>query len=249
MMVGQIMSAKTSVVHTLAAALTHTSKEARLNATDPIEKVMVNTINPKSISIGKLYGDFDKVSHDWSDGVLATVIKDCATDKSGNRRWILMDGPVDAVWIENLNTVLDDNKKLCLASGEIVKFTPKMTMMFEVEDLLEASPATVSRCGMVFLNPERLGWNVMVQPWLTRLPQQLRKDGRSEIYRELINLFVPQVIGFLFGFEQTVEEEKRLEGVKSVIQVTKNWSFRSFITFFESLLMKTDTRESLIKKE
>lgn len=102
--------------------------------------------------------------------MLATVIKDCATDKSGNRRWILLDGPVDAVWIENLNTVLDDNKKLCLSSGEIVKFTPKMTMMFEVEDLLEASPATVSRCGMVYMNPDKLGWQVQIKPWLRSLP-------------------------------------------------------------------------------
>lgn len=124
-----------------------------------------------------------------------------------------MDGPVDAVWIENLNTVLDDNKKLCLSSGEIVKFTPRMTMMFEVEDLLEASPATVSRCGMVYLTAERLGWNVLTAPWIQSLPKSMKKDGRGPILKELLDFFSPKVMGYLFGYEISIEEEKRLEGL------------------------------------
>ena len=123
-------------------------------------KVIVDTINPKSITIGKLYGDIDRISQDWTDGVLASKVKDAANDYE-NTRWILLDGPVDALWIENLNTVLDDNKKLCLSSGEIIKFTPKMTMLFEVDDLSEASPATVSRCGMVYMEPDRIGCRIM----------------------------------------------------------------------------------------
>lgn len=206
------MSAKTEIVQTLAQALTLVNKNnSKVQGSEQSEKVKVNTINPKSITIDQLYGGFDKISHDWSDGVLAKVIKDCATDKSGNRRWIMMDGPVDAVWIENLNTVLDDNKKLCLSSGEIVKFTPKMTMMFEVEDLLEASPATVSRCGMVYLNPEKLGWHPQVSPWLHSLPQTLVANGREEIYHQLIEHFIPKVFTYLFGEDSpTAEEEQRL---------------------------------------
>lgn len=168
MMVGATMSGKTTVVQVLADSLT--SLAAHSSSLPGVGRVKVNTINPKAVSIGHLYGDFDKISHDWSDGVLAAIVKDSVQDRSGDRRWIMMDGPVDAVWIENLNTVLDDNKKLCLSSGEIVKFTPFMTMMFEVEDLLEASPATVSRCGMVYLDPEKLGWQALLAPWVKNLP-------------------------------------------------------------------------------
>lgn len=193
MIVGQTGSGKTCVVHTLAAAMTacHVASDGKEQ-----HHVHLHTMNPKSITSGQLYGNFDENTHEWSDGVLACTYRECARDTSADLQWVMFDGPVDAVWIENMNTVLDDNKKLCLMSGEIVKMTDRMRMMFETEDLEEASPATVSRVGMVFLEAKILGWEVLVRTWLrTRLSPALA--AHQTFLEDTFQWIVPPMLYFV----------------------------------------------------
>lgn len=115
-------------------------------------------MNPKAVTLKNLYGFNDEASNEFREGVAARIFRNFAEDNSSNKNWILFDGPVDALWIENLNTVLDDNKKLCLPNGETIRLTNNMSIFFEVQDLLEASPATVSRCGMVFMESDGISY-------------------------------------------------------------------------------------------
>jgi dynein heavy chain, axonemal len=182
MMVGPTGGGKTCMLKVTQSALTMMTNKGCLGP--KVNRTHVFALNPKSITMGQLYGQFDDNTHEWTDGILADLVRECAKAvpdpaAGGGRfaglaepdlRWVLFDGPVDAIWIENMNTVLDDNKKLCLVSGEIIGLSNAMTIIFEVEDLSVASPATVSRCGMVYTEPTSLGYDVMVQSWIEALP-------------------------------------------------------------------------------
>ena len=143
MIIGDPMSGKTKTNKILAESLT-TLAERKIPEQHEF-KVQSTIINPKSITMAQLYGCFDPDTHEWSDGVLATTFRDMATSTAQERKWIILDGPADPAWIENLNTVLDDSKKLCMMSGEIVHLSSWMRIIFELSDLNFATPATVSR--------------------------------------------------------------------------------------------------------
>ncbi|XP_076809994.1 dynein axonemal heavy chain 6-like [Clavelina lepadiformis] len=96
-------------------------------------------------------------------------------------RWIILDGPVDTAWVENLNTALDDTKTLCLANGERISLPENMRLMFEVDTLAKASPATISRCAMVYMDPVELGWKPYVKSWLNKLPKDLPQSGKDHL--------------------------------------------------------------------
>lgn len=163
MMIGTTGSAKTTSYEILEDTMNYLREKGDPDQSFQTVKKII--MNPKAISMNEMYG-YVNSSQEWFDGLASKVMRTAAQETGDEKTWVVFDGPVDAIWIENMNTVLDDNMTLCLSNGQRIKLRHQMRMLFEVNDLLVASPATVSRCGMVYLTPEEIGWRPYVKTWI-----------------------------------------------------------------------------------
>uniref|UniRef100_A0A3B4UD57 Dynein axonemal heavy chain 10 n=1 Tax=Seriola dumerili TaxID=41447 RepID=A0A3B4UD57_SERDU len=195
MVVGPTGGGKSVVISTLCQAQTKLKLQTKMYP-----------LNPKAMSVIELYGVLDPDTRDWTDGILSNIFRDInkPTDKK-ERRYILFDGDVDALWVENMNSVMDDNKLLTLANGERIRLQNHCALLFEVGDLQYASPATVSRCGMVFVDPKNLRYTPYWQRW------------EQEVLNKLFEKYVPSSIDMIVD---GIVDGKQGQKLKTVVPQT-----------------------------
>lgn len=191
MVVGPAGGGKSVVIDALAKAQTKLGIPTKLYV-----------LNAKAVSVAELYGVLDPVTRDWTDGLLSNIFREVnrPTDKK-ERKYIVFDGDVDAVWVENMNSVMDDNRLLTLPNGERIRLQKHSSLLFEVGDLQYASPATVSRCGMVYMDPKNLGYSPYFHKWCNARPSKLEYDTMLKMFSKYVSPLVDFIHEGLFeGF-------------------------------------------------
>eukprot|EP00050_Salpingoeca_kvevrii_P020215 m.95860 g.95860 ORF g.95860 m.95860 type:complete len:4292 (+) comp8765_c0_seq1:164-13039(+) len=168
--VGPSGSGKTTLWRILRAALLRTGST-----------IKTYVMNPKAIPRQQLLGSIDMDTREWTDGILTYSARQVVKEPLDVQSWIICDGDIDPEWIESLNSVLDDNRLLTMPSGERIQFGPNVNFIFETHDLSSASPATISRMGMIFFSEEDINIKAIVTTWLQR---------QDEMHRSKLELFV-----------------------------------------------------------
>jgi dynein heavy chain len=131
------------------------------------EKTLFHVINPKAVTRNELYG-YITSTREWKDGLISITFRDLANTHTYRHEWIILDGDIDAEWIESMNTVMDDNKTLTLASNERIPLTAPMRLLFEIGHMKNASPATVSRGGVIFLSDTDVNYMPFINSWIEK---------------------------------------------------------------------------------
>ncbi|NXE97433.1 DYH9 protein, partial [Menura novaehollandiae] len=143
-------------------------------------------LNPKAVTNDELFGIINPATREWKDGLFSSIMRELANITHDGPKWMVLDGDIDPMWIESLNTVMDDNKVLTLASNERIPLNPTMRLLFEISHLRTATPATVSRAGILYINPLDLGWNPPVSSWIDRREVQSERANLTILFEKYL---------------------------------------------------------------
>lgn len=154
-------------------------------------------------------------TRDWVDGLFSNIFRDMnkPTEDENIRRYVCFDGDVDALWIENMNSVMDDNRLLTLANGERIRLSTICSLLFEVGDLAYASPATVSRAGMVYVDPKNLGCTPYWQRWINTKRPEREHEKINELYEQLVE----ETLAYI---HEGIDGSTQVEPLKMIVMQT-----------------------------
>uniref|UniRef100_A0A3P8NTX1 Dynein axonemal heavy chain 11 n=1 Tax=Astatotilapia calliptera TaxID=8154 RepID=A0A3P8NTX1_ASTCA len=156
-------------------------------------KPLWNDINPKAVTTDELFGYLHPATREWKDGLFSSTMRELASVGHDGPKWIVLDGDIDPMWIESLNTVMDDNKVLTLASNERIGLSSSMRLLFEISHLKAATPATVSRAGILYVNPQDLGWSSYVTSWIDTRQAQSERANLTILFDKYVPYCLEQV--------------------------------------------------------
>ncbi|KAM8838403.1 dynein axonemal heavy chain 11 [Synchiropus picturatus] len=152
-----------------------------------------NDINPKAVTTDELFGYLHPATREWKDGVFSSTMRELTSVTHDGPKWIVLDGDIDPMWIESLNTVMDDNKVLTLASNERIGLSSSMRLLFEISHLKAATPATVSRAGILYVNAQDLGWSSYVASWIDTRQAQSERANLPILFDKYVPYCLEQV--------------------------------------------------------
>lgn len=185
-------------------------------------KTETKDLNPKSILSDDLYGKYINIqTRDFKYGILSTVMKTMSTSSDRGQKWIILDGDLDANWIENMNSVMDDNKVLTLPNNDRIDLLPNMRLFFEIRDLRFATKATVSRAGILYISDEDgYQWRSYVKSWIEQM--KFRKKIEKETV-EYFNKMLEPCLAFLKGCKFIVAQVFPITFVISLCKLLESY--------------------------
>jgi dynein heavy chain len=188
----------------------------------------IDKLSPKAIHVDELYGYFDR-NKTWHYGILSSIMKKMCKNEfpykaTMQKKWIILDGDIDPDWIESLNTVMDDNKVLTLNNGDRFPLDEYMRLLFEISNLRNATPATASRGGCLFINESDIG----IRPFFDKWVKQKYSTEKYDIVRGVVNVL----------FKETFDKIKGEFRDRHCSQIVEMNSIQNVCTIFQHLIEK-----------